>query len=81
VQYRGLVESRSKASSDGEKRLNAVEQQKVREKEGKAALKEQKADEVAKRHEELEARKRAAKEERCGSDVELDHQYITMSAS
>jgi hypothetical protein len=65
------VESRGKTSSDGAKRLNAVEQQKLREKEGKALLKQQKADEEAKRHEEQEARKRAAKEERCGFALPL----------
>lgn len=63
------MESRGKTRGNGAKRLNAVEQQKEREKEGKALLKQQKADEVAKRHEELEARKRATKEERCGPTV------------
>ena len=64
MQYRDLVQGRSKASGSKHKAQNAVEQQKARDKEVKAALKQQKADSVAKKHDEDEARKRTIKEER-----------------
>lgn len=65
VQYRDLVQARSKGSAGKHKAPNAVEQQKARDKEIKAALKEQKASSAAKKHDEDEARKRTIKEERC----------------
>ena len=65
LQYKNLVESRGKDGAAKVKKVSAIEQKKAQDREIQAALKQQRAGEKIKKHEDEERKKKQVKEERC----------------
>ena len=65
MQFRNLVERRGKSSGSKERKPNAIEQHKAAERERQQAQKESEQEAKARKHDEVEGMKKAAKDERC----------------